>query len=472
MRYAGILQSSVLFELHRHVRNPALLFVALAAPIAAHYMVPDKEATYAVLTINGQVPTLTAPILGLELGVLAATLLTPLAYIFLRAGPSRVRPSQITDVAPHSRALWILGRWVSDTLALWILLGALTVSGLILGLFRLEADANIIETMIALWLPAAPALALIAAIRLMLDARPLTRGWVGDVIFFIAWITLIIVGIIGTTDPDTDQIVLNPMSDAFGFVSPIVGSVDFPVTAVSIGGASNTGESVMTDAWRGVTDTSYVLARLIWLAIAAGVAVFAGLVWAPVKLRNPKTVKNQIDQTVIASAAIPNIPFKPARPGQTGPTDFLALVINEIKMMFKDRLWALILLAAAVAGAVLPFRTAAGPILMLCLIFPIAEASARWQAKSMQQLLDTAGPEQIGRSFALFLAAALVAILVTLPSAVRVIVISESEWLTHIALISIAMPALLIFLGALTKSAVTGRLAMLIAWYVYLSSAG
>lgn len=471
MSAATLLRSSTLFELYRHIRNPALLLVALAAPIAAHYMVPDKDATYAVLTINGQVPTLTAAILGLELGVLAATLLTPLAYIFLRAGPSRVRPWQITDITPHARPVWALGRWVSDTCALWCLLAALTVSGLILGIFRLEADANIIETVVALWLPAAPALALIAAIRLVLDARPLTRGWVGDVLFFIIWMTLIIMGIIGTTDPETDQIILNPMTDAFGFVSPIVGAVDFPVTAVSIGGSTNTGQSVMTDAWRGVTDMSYVSARLAWLGIAAGLALVAGLIWAPKKPRNVKAAKLQYDQSAIEAASIRNVPFAAPKSIDAGTSTLIAVIISELRLMLSARFWVLILLGASVAGAVLPFRTAAGPLLMLCLIFPIADASARWQSTSMQHLLDTVGPEKVGRALALFVAAAMIALLVMTPSAIRAVVFNEAEWLAHILLIGVGMPAVLILLGAITKSAVTGRLLMLIAWYVYLSSA-
>ncbi|MEO1306288.1 MAG: hypothetical protein AAFV37_15050 [Pseudomonadota bacterium] len=472
MKVASVLQSSAVFELHRHLRNPALLFVALAAPIAAHYMVPDKDAMYAVLIINGKVPVLTAPILGLELGVLAATLLTPLAYIFLRAGPSRIRPWQVTDITPHSRPLWVFGRWVSDTCTLWILLTALTVSGLILGIFRLEADANILQTTIALWLPAAPALALIAAIKLILDARPLTRGWVGDVVFFIVWITLIIAGVIGTTDPETDQIILNPVADAFGFVSPIVGSVDFPVTAVSIGGSSNTGESVMTDAWRGVTQLSYVSARGIWLLIAAGLAVFAGMIWAPKKPRSQNVAKSQIDQSARAAAAISNIPFNAPLAISSGRTKLLTVIVSEIEQIFRSRFWVIVLFGASVAGAALPFRSGAGPLIMLCLIFPIAEASARWQGKTTQQLLDTLGPEQPSRSFALFLATSLIAVLVAMPSAVLAILRSEPQTLIQIAMISILVPAVLVLLGAVTKSAVTGRLVMLIAWYAYLSSAG
>lgn len=472
MNLIAVLRSSASFEFSRHLRNPALLLVALAAPIAAHYMVPDKEATYAVVTINNQVPVLTAPILGLELGVLAATLLTPLAYIFLRAGPSRKRPWQVTDITPHSRPLWVLGRWASDTGALWILLAALTLSGLILGTFRLEEDANVLQTFVALWLPAAPSLALIASIRLFLDARTLTRGWIGDVVFFIAWIALIITGIIGTTDPTTDQIIPNPMADAFGFVSPIIGAVDYPVTAVSIGGATNTGDSIVTDAWQGVTDTSYIVARIAWLGIAAALAVFAGLVWAPLKVRTPKAVKNTINHEAIAAASIPNIPFRAPQTVDMGSISLFGIIFSEIRLMLKVRFWVLVLLAACVASIFLPFREAAGPLIMLCLIFPIAEASARWQGRTTQQLLDTMGLERISRIVALFLAAVLIAVMVMLPAAVKLVLEQEGLWLTHIALISIVMPAIIIALGAVTRSAVTGRLVMLIIWYVYLSAAG
>ncbi|MEM8616671.1 MAG: hypothetical protein AAGF20_07020 [Pseudomonadota bacterium] len=472
MSIASVLSSSALFGFRRHLRNPALLFVALAAPIAAHYMVPEIEATYAVLAINGQVPVRTAPILGLELGVLAATLLTPLAYIFLRAGPSRTRPWQITDITPQMRSLWVLGRWVSDTFTLWALLAALTVSGLVLGLFRLEGDADIFQTVIALWLPAAPALALIAAISLILASRPVTRGWFGDVIFLIVWIGLIITGIIGTTDSETDQIMVNPMADAFGFVSPVIGAVDFPVTEVSIGGSTNTGERVMTDAWRGVTDISYVSARLAWLGLAAALALFAGMVWAPVKVRSPKAAKTSINQSALAAASIPNIPFNPPQTVPSGAPRVVAVILSEVRLMLAARIWVLVLLGAGVAGAVLPFRSAAGPLLMFCLIFPIADASARWQGRTTEHLLDTLGPQRISRSLILFFAAVFVAAVITMPAAFRAVLQGEGHWLTHMAAISIAMPGLLVLLGTITKSAVTGRLVMLIIWYVYLSSAG
>jgi len=239
-------------------------------------MLPNKEATYAVLTINEIKPVLTAPVLGLELGVVVATLLTPLAYIFLRAGPTRHRPWQVMDVSPHSRAMVTLGRWLSDTCALWLLLAGLTLAGLILGIFRLEGKMNVLQTIIALWLPAAPALALVAAIRMFLDSRNLTRRWVGDVVFFIIWLGLLMLGTIGGLDPKTHTMTSKPLMDAFGFTAPVIGSVDYPVNGVVILGPPSSQDTVMIDGWKGVMAEGYILSRFVWLAIASGLALVAG----------------------------------------------------------------------------------------------------------------------------------------------------------------------------------------------------
>jgi len=471
MTVTTTLQSSLSIDLKRHLRNSALLFVALAVPIAAHYMVPDKGATYAVLSVNGQIPVLTAPVLGLELGVLAATLLTPLAYIFLRAGPTRRRPWQIIDLTPHARSLWGLGRWIADTLTLWILLSVLTLAGLVLSGFRLDGDADIFQTVVALWLPAAPSLALIAAIRLLLDARNLTRRWLGDVVFFFVWIALLISGILGTTDSDTLQMTNSPMTDAFGFVSPILGSVDYAVDAVSIGGSSNTGEAVLIDAWQGVTNADYINSRVVWLAIAAGLAIVAGLIWAPMKTKAPKTEAKSFSRSAAIAASIPNVPFSAPNPVPSGATNYRAAILSEIKLMFRNRIWILVLIFAAVSGLVLPFRSMAGPILFLVLIFPFTEASARWQEKTTEQFLDTLGPGRIGRTIVLVIATILVSVMVTLPATARIVEQNQMEWLPHIFFISVAMPTAIVMLGAVTRSAVTGRLLMLMTWYVYLSSA-
>ncbi|MEP3889303.1 MAG: hypothetical protein ABJN69_02480 [Hellea sp.] len=475
MSISGSFASTAKTDWTRYLRSPALWFVALAAPIAAHYMVPDKEAAYAVLTINKMIPRLSPSGLGLELGVLTATLLTPLAYIFLRAGPTRHRPWQVSDVAPHSRMVVTLGRWVSDTAALWVLLGCLTLAGLILGIFRLEDDANVLKTICALWLPAAPSLALIAAIRLFLDARNLTRRWLGDVIFFILWIMLLMSGMIGSFDSETGFMISRPFVDPFGFTSPIVGSADYPVSGVTIGGSANanTGETVAIEAWRGVTDIAYVSSRVFWLAIAAGLATLAGLIWAPMKTRPTAILKNKKGMTPEAqkSASISETPFRALAPIHSKGQSLTGLLVSEIRLILRSKVWLILLVAAALAGFNLPFRTAAAPAILLALIFPLSEEASRWDKKTTVQLLDTMGPSRIQRIGGLLTASMLIALAAFIPSLGKVIMSGEYQALKTIAIIVIGAPAVIIGLGALTRNAVAGRLIMLIAWYVFLSSA-
>lgn len=461
-------QSGLLFDLKRYIRSPSLMFIALATPIAAHFMLPSEDAPYAVLTINELKPVLSAPVLGLELGVLVATLLTPLAYIFLKAGPTRRRPWQVMDVTPHSRVYVTFGRWIADICALWILLGVLTLAGLILGLFKLEGQTSIMQTIIALWLPAAPALALIAAIRLFLDALNLTRRWVGDVVFFIVWLALFLLGTISSIDPKTLVMSSQPLADAFGFTAPVVGSVDYPVTGVAILGTANSQDIAMIDAWKGVTSYGYIVSRFVWLAIAGGLAIAAGLIWAPMKKRMPKAAVNTAKRPPIQDIPFSAPPLVTSEPYSYN--SYIRIMLSEITQMLRNRIWLLLLGVAALLGIMMPFRALAGPAILLAIIFPITEASARWQSKSTGHLLNSLGPTQMQRNLGLLAASLSLALLALLPASIRLIAESQWQWLPHVFIIGIVVPAFIVAMGTITRSAVAGRLLMLIAWYVYLAS--
>lgn len=470
MSIAGTFTSTAKTDWTRYLRSPALWFIALAAPIAAHYMVPDKDAAYAVLSINDFTPRLTPSVLGLELGVLTATLLTPLAYIFLRAGPTRQRPWQVSDVAPHSRIIATLGRWISDTAALWVLLSCLSIAGLILGIFRLEADANILQTLWALWLPAAPSLALIAAIRLFLDARNLTRRWAGDVVFFFLWMMLLMSGMIGSIDSETELMISRPFFDPFGFTAPIVGSVDEAIHSVSIGGATNNGEFTTIDAWHGVTDSAYIASRGFWLLASALLAAMAGLIWAPVKSR-PSAFKQTKGQASRQAMPISSVPFKAVPSIAPKGQSLTAIILSEIRLILRSKVWTVLLLAAAISGFFLPFRTIAAPAILLALIFPLSDEAPRWEKKSMGQLLDTTGPSRVQRLGALAIASILIALAAFIPSIVKIIITGDYHFIKTIMIIVVTVPVVIIGFSALTRNAVAGRLIMLIAWYIFLSSA-
>ena len=121
----------------RHLRSPAIWWLAIAAPIGARFLVPDENASYSALAVNEATLALDSGVIGLQLGVIMAIILSPLAYIFLRAGPTRKTPWQAENVTPARRSALALGHWLADTLALWILMLALAGAGIMLAYFRL-----------------------------------------------------------------------------------------------------------------------------------------------------------------------------------------------------------------------------------------------------------------------------------------------------------------------------------------------
>ncbi|MEO1425784.1 MAG: hypothetical protein AAFU58_03220, partial [Pseudomonadota bacterium] len=103
-------------------------------------------------------------------------------------------------------------------------------------------------------------------------------------------------------------------------------------------------------------------------------------------------------------------------------------------------------------------------------IFPLTQASARWQNTTLDTWLGTLGPGRVQRALCLFCASSIIALVVMSPALARMVYTQNFDWLTHALFIIFAVPALIIVMGMITRSAVTGRLLMLLAWYTYLSS--
>lgn len=79
-------------QLLRHLRSPAIWWLALAAPIGARFLVPETTANYSVLAINDAIPALDSGVLGLQLGIVMAVILLPIALYFSSGGSNPENP--------------------------------------------------------------------------------------------------------------------------------------------------------------------------------------------------------------------------------------------------------------------------------------------------------------------------------------------------------------------------------------------
>ena len=109
-------------QFRRHLKHIALWVVIVLTMIGARFFIPLPEDAYVTLSVNSAYPIASSGVIGLQLGIISALLLTPLAYIYLKAGPTRIHPWQIEDVTPERRLSFSLGQGLGDVAALFFIL--------------------------------------------------------------------------------------------------------------------------------------------------------------------------------------------------------------------------------------------------------------------------------------------------------------------------------------------------------------
>lgn len=442
-------------QLTRHLRSPAIWLLAIAGPLGARFLVPEPGAGYSLLAVNDAILRPSASVIGLQLGVLTAVMLTPLIYIFLRAGPTRTQPRQVTDVTPRARSSLSLGQFLGDTAALWLLLLTLALSGVILSFFRLPlSDVAPFQTLIAAFLIAAPTLAIIAAIRTLFTMRPLLRKAWGDVLFAVFWLATLTMSAMFFMGGDGGS----PFADVFGFAAPMLTGTSEPVREMYIGGAPDMDRLMDFDALAGVTHPAYLASRLFWLFAAAGLAWGAGWFF---KAGKPKVSRRK---TVKPSGPVTfsGVPVMTVKPSASGLISRIRVLAEDL---FRPPLLAALVGAVALAGAFLPLRGMVGPAVALILIFPLTRYGARWRPQSVEQWLGTM-PVSLSQQFIYRIGVACaVCLILLLPSLIG---LNREEWGDVIG-IGVGLPVIAVCLGHVTRGPVAARLILLILWYGYLN---
>lgn len=230
LQHLAVFRSSFATSALRYRRSWGLWLLLLVAPIGARFMISDESGNGFVIAVNGHLPVLTSPVLGVWLGVVVSTLLLPSAYIYLRANINRRQPWQVEEVTAAPRTAMLLGRFAADAAVLLGALGTLTIAGWFLGWLMVSGPLDPLSVAYALWLVAAPALVGLAALRILFDALPWLRGAIGDLVYFFVWVFSLVAPIAVANQPSSYAVNL---TDFAGFVRPLVGAE--PASDVQLG---------------------------------------------------------------------------------------------------------------------------------------------------------------------------------------------------------------------------------------------
>ena len=445
----------------RHLKHPAIWVVIILTMIAARFFIPLPEDAYVTLSINEAFPVPSSSVIGLQLGIIAALLLSPLAYIYLKAGPTRIHPWQVEDVTASRRFALNLGQGLGDIAALFFVLFWIGVAGLILCFFRLPfSEINPFHLFMTLFLVAGPAMAMTAGVKHILGARPWLRGAWGDVLFFIFWMAGNVVAAM-LFEFET----LNLGYDIFGFAASAAVSTSEPVTAMVVGGAPSSDQFIQLDPVKGFGRPDFLFARAQWFCVAIILLVLSALIYGPRRLKFKKrnsrrgTLMSGLDTVGQRLAGLFPFLFKP-----------MPVLYSSATQILKPGWLVLFLLGLSVAGFFLPFRKIIGPAIFLLLIFMTSRFGSSWEARHLRQLRSVM-PTDISRQAIMSgLAMAIITALLCMPAIIAHVLKGEvTPMIYDVMIMAAALPVVTIGLGMLTRSATFARLLLLGAWYAYLN---
>lgn len=449
--------------LARYARSPGLWILMLIAPIGARFMIPTGDTGNITIAIGKQLPVLTAPVIGVCLGITVSTLLLPLAYIYLRSNTNRRQPWQILDVMPGTRVARTLGRFGADLAVLALLLAVLNAAGLFLAQIILPDGlgglAGAAQLSFALWLIVAPALAGLAAIRALLAAVPVLRGAGGDIVFFILWMTSLV---LPAAASDTRGFAA-PIYDFPGFTRPLLHGTDPGNVDLQIGAATVAPGRRPVDAMAGLMSPGYPAARAAWVGIALLIALFAGLVERPHRARRPGIGTRLAAR--IGTRQLPAVgPERPAGPARIVP---LAQIVSEARLIAAAPVFVPLLLAIAAGGLLMGMAAQTEQAALLLLVFGVSAQAGRMEGRGLAHLIATAPAGRWPRRLALVAAAGALMTAMLAPAALAMA--DPARLMTGIALAA-GLAAAATGLAMISRSAFAPRLILLIIWYGYVAA--
>jgi hypothetical protein len=446
----------------RYIRSPWVWALMLAGPIFARVFIPGKGDATSVIVVNDAAPILTSATLGLSLGVVVSSLLFPLAYIFLRAGPTRKQPWQLADITPASRIKIALGHWLADAGLFAGVLAGLSIAGCILGFVMLPTavvhPAHIIFT---LWVVAFPSLILLAGLRTLFASVRFMRGGWGDFGFFIFWMTGMVAG--GILVSDGGQSAFFDYSGAF---APIVANATGSNFNVGIGASPVSGKTVALDVLGPMLKADYLGARLFWCAVGGLLAALGGALYQShilQPLRSPRWYARYFTPKLNTAPADIS-----ARAAPTANVPLLVKMRSTFDIMLRSKFVIIAVVVIALAGVALPYRTIVSPVAALLLIIVSTAHVARFTPKGMQGIMTTLATPPLMRHLIDFSVIVGISIVMGIPAQLMS-GLSLSSPLILATSMGVVIASISIGFGIITRSAFAGRLVLLIIWYIYIS---
>ena len=484
------------------VRRYSFLIVVGIVVYAGYVLVPAASAPYATLVRGSYRGLYNSAWVGILFGSVAVLVLPLFGFYLVKNAIARdyeTGVGQIIATTRMSRAVYMLGKWLSNLAVLALILSILTVMAPVMQLVRAE-DLNIrLWALISpIWLMGLPVLGIWSAFAVAFESIPLLRGGFGNVVAFFLW------GALMSSWASTFSVVAEPSNDPLG-ISRSTASVQRQILSVDpsadiesggmfymevpfVEGQNYRPASVFT--WEGHRWTGrLVLERVIWLGVGVIIALAASIPFDrfdPSRYRTRRKARQNLLATSPVEEPLGSMPKKAS---ETGARDiplsflgeqrprwrFLRILLAELRLMLKgQRAWWFIIAIGLIAAMLAsPLDILQTYLLPLASLWPILVWSGMGSREKRHQtediVLSIAHP--LRRQLpAIWLAGVLVAMTATGGAALRLAFHGQREHVLAWGIGVLFVPSLALALGVWSGGSKLFEVVYVILWYVGLMS--
>jgi hypothetical protein len=409
------------------------------------------------------------------------TLLSLVGFYLVKNAVERDRLTRVGEIlatTPMSRALYCLGKTLSNFLVLATLVGVLAISSVVLQLLAHESGRiDLAALLLPLALIALPAMLVISALAVLFECTPILRGGVGNVVYFFLWSLPLILALQVKGAPDLygARVISESMKAAAGVAtSRVQDGFSFTI------GPGLSGHATETFVWNGVHWTPEVIAgRLQFVAWAIGLALLGSLPFDRFdpsrSRRDPRRVSDPADAPqasagkVVALAPAHAIVqrLRCAEPGFR----FGALLAAEFRLILRGarRWWLVVAAGLVVAQLIAPPRIGQQIVVPIAWLWPVLLWSGLGsrEKRNGTEGLVFASPRLLTRQWpATWLAGVLLSLATGAGLAVRLALAGDGTGLAAWAAGALFVPSLALALGAWTGSGKFFEALYTVIWYV------
>ncbi len=464
-------------------RRFGFLAVLALTIVAAHVAIPAANAPYLTvalgghrdpnfLFVDGYRGLYNSAWVGMQTAVVAALWLSLAGFYLVRGGVTRDLATAVGDIiatTPLRSPIYTLGKFLSNLAVFAVMIAFLVLGAAAIQLARgeeLRLDPWALSS--PFLLITLPAVALVAALAVLFECLSWLRGSFGSVVYFFLWVT----GVSALSGgPDWMGVSLplaQLMTAGRDHVPGFHGNLQ-------LGGTFPVGH-VHTFPWNGLAWTPEAVGgRLLWVGVAIGIALAAGLVFTrfdPARSSLRLLPERRPPTSAVRAAS----PARAARlvltPLGSASTALQPgrLLVGELRLLIASLPWwwhlvALVLIAATL---VVPFTTARTVLYPLAWLWPLLAWSAIGTQESRhgtEQIVFSTPHSLVRQPPMQWLAGVLVAIALASGMGTRFLLAGQMGGLVALVIAALLIPAGALAAGVWTGNTRLFELIYLALWY-------